>query len=67
MDSKIVSFIVLIMGGFFGLLREYYYRISVKRDKHEESLGRNFVSWAIYFYLVCLVIVIVKLLFNAIM
>ena len=67
MESKIVAYIIFIIGGFLGLLSEYYYRTSIKKDKNEESPGRNMLSWAIYLYLVYTVYVIFKLFFEIIL
>lgn len=61
MESKIIAYILFIVGGFFALLHEYYYRKSIKIDKSEKSIGRNMLSWAIYLYLIFTFYVIIKL------
>jgi len=62
MDSKILGYIAFIIGSFFLLFREYYYRRSIKKDKYEESTGRNILSWATYLCLVYTVYVLIKLI-----
>jgi hypothetical protein len=52
MDSKIIAYIICILGGIIAAYFEYSYKKSVKKDKDEESVARNITSIGIYFFII---------------